>query len=102
MDWENWADFIFAGSLAFSGWMTSRATQQIARFNERLTWFTGAMESHSEIMMRLTAQRDGVPVVYWDPNEEAVPTEPLKKHKASADIKTVYQYLPTHLRKKSD
>ena len=100
MTWADWANVIFAGSVAFSGWMVWRATQEIAKYNERLTWFTGAMESHSKIMMRLEANRQKIPVVWWDPDIEGVPTTPSKKHKAPAEISTVYQFLPPNLRKK--
>jgi hypothetical protein len=99
MTWVDWANVFFGASVAFSGWMVWRATQQIANMNQRLAWLSGALESHSEIMMRLTAQRDGIPVIYWDPDIEDTPTTPAKKHKAAAEVTTVYQYLPLHLRK---
>jgi hypothetical protein len=34
-------------------------------------------------MMRLTAQRDGIPVIYWDPDIEDTPTTPRQEAQGS-------------------
>lgn len=68
----------------------------IWRLNKRVSWLTGAMESHSTLMLRLEAKRgiDGKPVrvVWWDPNREKVPFSGA--HNVEADLETIYLYLP--------
>lgn len=66
------------------------------RLNRRVTWLTGALESHSTLMLRLEAKRgvDGKPikVVWWDPNREKLPFKGA--HGVEAELEQIYLYLP--------
>ncbi|MEJ1366540.1 MAG: hypothetical protein RPV21_08320 [Candidatus Sedimenticola sp. (ex Thyasira tokunagai)] len=69
---------------------------------ERIAWLTGAMESHSDLMLRLEAKRgikDGEPIklVWWDPTIEKPPVK--HKHGKEIDLSTIYVYLPLNERK---
>jgi hypothetical protein len=82
-------------TVAFA-WLTLRIQKQV-------TWLTGALESHSTLQVRLQAERENKPVVWWDPTFEGGckknwPEQP--KHLDNALVKTVYVGLPPHLRKK--
>jgi len=69
---------------------------------DRIAWLTGAMESHSEIMLRIEARRGikGKPIklVAWDPTIEPPPNT-KRKHRQKIDVKTIYVYLPLSQRK---
>lgn len=43
---------------------------KLLQLNERLIWFTGSMESHSALMLRLEAKKQGVRTIWWNPEEE--------------------------------
>lgn len=66
------------------------------RLNRRVTWLTGALESHSTLMLRLEAKRgvEGKPikVVWWDPNREKPPFKGA--HGVEAELEQIYLYLP--------
>lgn len=47
-------------------WMLLVLTFFIYRLNKRLTWFTGAMERHSDQNRRMNAIAGKIPVIYWD------------------------------------
>ena len=42
---------------------------RLERLQERLVWFTGAMASHSNVMVRLEAKKQGVRTIWWNPEE---------------------------------
>jgi hypothetical protein len=67
----------------------------------QIEWLTGAMESHSEIMLRIEAKRgiNGQPIklVAWDPTIEAPPVK--REHGQEIDVNTIYVYLPLNQRK---
>ena len=54
---------------------------KLLRLNERLVWFTGSMESHSALMLRLEAKKQGVRTIWWNPEEE-----PFADRKAAVRI----------------
>jgi hypothetical protein len=66
----------------------------------RIEWLTGAMESHSNLMLRIEARRgikgEPIELLWWDPTIEPVPTE--KRHGQEIDLSTIYIYLPPELR----
>lgn len=73
----------------------------VFRIYERIAWLTGAMESHSAIMLKLEAARGvGAPgdikLVWWDPSIEPFPTS--AKHNEPVDLTTIYWGLPPRLR----
>jgi hypothetical protein len=72
------------------------------RLQKQLTWWTGALESHSTIQLRMLAQKEGKPVVWWDPTHD----DPSRKtwpenpnHRDAALVDTVYVGLPLHMRR---
>jgi hypothetical protein len=71
------------------------------RVYERIAWFTGAMESQSDIMMRIEALRgvnsQPIELIWWDPTIEPPPT--TKEHRTPVDLRRIYVFLPPHLRK---
>jgi hypothetical protein len=52
---------IFAAVIALS-------TYLVWRTYERIAWLTGAMESNSESMYRMAAQREGIECYWWGPS----------------------------------
>lgn len=69
----------------------------------RITWFTEAMEAHSEKLLRLEASKHrNVRVIWWDPTR-AGPCKnewpPEAEHGEDAKVKQIYVGLPRHLRK---
>jgi hypothetical protein len=73
------------------------------RLQKQLTWLTGALESQATIQIRLLAEKENKPVVWWDPTlkggcRKEWPEQP--KHRDDASVETVYVGLPRHLRKK--
>ena len=69
---------------------------------ERIAWLSGAMESHSDLMLRLEALRgiNGKPIelVWWDPTVENIPS--VKEHGKPVEMKRIYVFLPPKLRQK--
>ena len=76
-------------------------TYLVWKVYERIAWLTGAMETHSEIMLRIEAKRgiNGQPIklVAWDPTIEAPPIK--REHGQEIDVNTIYVYLPLGQRK---
>lgn len=70
------------------------------RVNKRLTWLTGALESHSTWILRIEAMRgvNGKPlkVIWWDPNREKPPFKGA--HGIEAQPDDLYLYLPPQYR----
>ena len=64
--------------------------------NKRVEWFTGALESHSEIQLAIAAKEAGMEVIWWDPNIAKVPT--VRKHGEPRDLTRIYIYLPPNER----
>jgi len=68
---------------------------------ERIEWLTGAMETHSELMLRIEAKRgikNGEPIdlVWWDPTIEERPA--VAKHGEEVKLDRIYVYMPPELR----
>ena len=63
---------------------------------ERIAWLTGAMESHSDLMLKIEAKRgiNGAPIrlVWWDPTLESPPIK--REHGQEINLATIYCYLP--------
>lgn len=66
-----------------------------------IAWLTGAMETHSAIMLQIEAKRgiNGTPIklVAWDPTFEAPPIK--WEHGQEIEVKTIYVCLPLGQRK---
>ena len=61
---------------------------------ERIAWLTGSMETYSQCMLRIEAQRgiDNRPikVLWWDPTIES---PPVREHGQDDDVSTIYVYV---------
>jgi hypothetical protein len=73
-------------------------SQKMAKTNEDIAWFTGSMESHSALMMRLEAKRQNVAVCWWDPERADPPSREHQKHGDSAELREIYLYVDREFR----
>ena len=69
---------------------------------DRIAWLTGAMETHSDLILRIEAKRgikDGEPIklIWWDPTIENTPVK--REHGQEVDLNTIYIHLPLTERK---
>ncbi len=68
----------------------------------RIEWFTGSMETHSDLMLQIEARRgiNGKPIklVYWDPTIVKFPKK--KQHGHVVDLSVIYIGLPLGMRQK--
>ena len=89
-------------------WLTALLTCVIAiltylvwKVYERIAWLTGAMESHSDIMLKIEALRGingkQIELIWWDPTIEDVPT--VKEHGKLVELDKIYFKLPLNLRR---
>ena len=118
LPWEAWTavgTFVIAVGTVATWWLGRRVGEAQDRINElntrvaelqaRATWLSGALESHSELMLRLRAEELGKQVVWWDPTYDGPQKKrpPTKaEHGASAVVETVFVYLPPELRRYPD
>jgi hypothetical protein len=79
--------------------------QRLIELQKRANWLTGALESHSAVNMRLSAEKQGKKVIWWDPTNDG----PIKRppparptHLESALSDTVYVYVPPEDRRYPD
>ena len=91
-----------------TNWLLVILTLVIALFTylvwktyERIAWLTGAMESHSELMLRIEAKRGikdtPIKLVAWDPTIERPPIK--REHGQEIEVDTIYFYLPPDQRR---
>ena len=62
---------------------------------------TGAMETHSDLMLRIEAKRgvnenESIKLIWWDPTIEEPPI--VREHGKEVDLREIYIYLPPKLR----
>lgn len=94
-----WTDY---GGLIFG--LSAFVVSVLALFvSQRSAWFTGSMETHSQIALELEAMKNKVELRWWDP-QYAGPKKtypPSKKqHDQPFERKVVYVFVPTRERKK--
>ncbi len=110
--WMNAATWTAIGTIAMAvaaGWsvrvsillmrLQTRLNEQQIRFaelQERANFLNGALESQSNLMLRLKAEEMGKQIVWWDPNHDG----PVKKappinqvHLQDARVQTLYTYV---------
>jgi hypothetical protein len=91
-----------------ANWLLVILTLVIALFTylvwktyERIAWLTGAMETHSELMLRVEAKRgiNGKPIklVAWDPTIERLPVR--REHGQEIEVDTIHFFLPLDQRR---
>jgi hypothetical protein len=59
--------------------------------------YTSMAETHSEMLLKLEAKRNGIPIVWWDPTIEAPPVG--WKHGKEIELEQIRFYIPKKLRK---
>lgn len=68
----------------------------------KIEWFTGSMETYSQVMLRIEAAKgiNGQPVklLWWDPTIAELPVK--RVHGQEIDTSTVYIFLPPNKRQK--
>jgi hypothetical protein len=92
MNWgtvPEWVMAALAAATAGLAWATWRSSK-------RIEWFTGAMESHSTMDIRLQAKRDGIRVEAYDPALTNPRRVPHPGEEWSLDV--IYLALPPGLR----
>jgi hypothetical protein len=62
----------------------------------KMAWLSGALESHSQLMLHMKAMERGVKVVWWDPDLAKPPK--TRAHGESVNLDTIYSDLPQHER----
>ena len=113
--WTALATVVMAFTAAGSLWVSVLLMQSQARvldmqnrlieLQSRANWLSGALESHSELNLRLNAEQHGKGVVWWDPTHDGPEKKrPLSTpvHGESATLGTVYVYVPQENRRYPD
>jgi hypothetical protein len=80
-DWINALLGVAVSASAFATWRTAK----------KVEWLTGAMESHSFLMVRLAAKEQGVKCIWWDPTIEAPPPH---SYREDAVLDSIRIFLP--------
>ncbi len=87
--------------LVFLSLVVAVLTYLVWKVYERIAWLTGAMESHSALMLQIEALRGikekPIELVWWDPTIEDIPS--VKEHGKPVEINRIYVYLPPKLRR---
>jgi len=96
-DWVNAVVTVGLFVFAYFSWNTHHDAQQL---HNRFVRFVGAMESHTDILWKLAARQQGIPIVWWDPTIQKWPIQ--KKHGAVWQGKIMGSYLPEELRGSPD
>lgn len=99
------ASVVFSAKLKKSQDRVIGLQASMIELQRRANWLNGALESHSELMLRLKAEERGKKVVWWDPTYESSvkqppPTKPV--HGESAPLDKIYVYVPSVLRRHPD
>jgi hypothetical protein len=72
---------------AFASWRVSR----------QLSWFTGAMETHSDLLMKMEARRQKIPMIWWDPTIEPFPS--TAEHGKPVRLRKIWSGMPPRRRR---
>jgi hypothetical protein len=68
----------------------------------QIGWFTGAMASNYETLVRIEAKRCNIPVVWWDPTAPGVEGDIWpdrgEEHSKSAELERIYLGFPKEKR----
>ncbi len=87
---------VSAAASAFATVAIAVFSWMLWRSNKRIEWFTGAMQTHSEIQLAIAAKAAKMEVIWWDPTLEKVPT--VRKHGEPRDLSHVYIFVPPNER----
>src|SRR5262245_21634256 len=76
-------------------------TYLVWKVYERIAWLTGAMETHSDLMLRIEALRGvnnkPIELIWWDPTIAAPPVQ--MEHGKPVEMNRIHIYLPLKLRR---
>jgi hypothetical protein len=76
-------------------------TYLVWKVYERIAWLTGAMETHSDLMLRIEALRGinqtPIELVWWDPTIEEPPIQ--FEHGQPVELNRIHIFVPPHLRR---
>lgn len=79
---------------------------RLSELQRRANWLSGALESHSEVMLRLKAEELGKTVIWWDPTHDGLIKQRPPIDRAHAQIartdEPVYLYVPLEQRRNPD
>jgi hypothetical protein len=93
---ETWLMILFTATIAVFTFL-------VWKVYERIAWLTGAMESHSEWMLRIEACRgirnEPIKLIWWDPTIAEPPSQKQKQHGKEIDMSIMYIFLPLNLRR---
>ncbi len=62
-EWRDLIELAATVAIAFFALASWRVSRQLA-------WFTGAIETQSDLLMKMEAKRQKIPMVWWDPSIE--------------------------------
>lgn len=85
----NWIIAVLTAALVVLAFLTWRVYMKMA-------WLSGALQTHSLVMLRMQAKEKGFKAVWWDPDLEKPPV--TRTHGAQDELETIYLYLPPHQR----
>lgn len=92
---------IATGCIALFTWYTAQIAKANLKTAEAIGFFTGAMESHSNLHLAIEAARGvkGEPIecVWWDPTLEAPPS--TAGHGQPVTLKRIYMFVPREKRR---
>ena len=76
-------------------------TYLVWKVYERIAWLTGAMETHSDLMLRIEALRGinnkPIELIWWDPTIAEPPIH--IEHGKPVELNRIHIYLPLKLRR---
>ena len=71
------------------------------RISAKIAWFTGAMETHSTMMLRIEAKRgingEPIKVIWWNPSIKHFPF--FGEHNTEAELSEIYLGIPPKFRR---
>jgi hypothetical protein len=99
-DITDWMIVILTAAIAYFGWQTGKVHERIETLYARIAWLTGAMESHSELMLLIEAKRGigGEPIrtIWWDPTVEG---PSAVTHREERPLDVIKFFVPERFRK---
>jgi hypothetical protein len=89
-EWRDVIQLAATVAIAFFAWTSWRVSRQLA-------WFTGAMETHSDLLMKMEARRQKIPMIWWDPTIAPFPSS--AEHGKPVRMRKIWSGMPLHRRR---
>jgi len=96
VDWSNWIMAAATVGLFVFAYFSSRVSHEMQELQRQFVWLVGAVESQSDLSIKLQAKQQGIPVIWWDPTVQEWPKKP--KHGDLRRVEVILNYLPKELR----